>query len=214
MNARRRKSDKHVARSHFRIVNDLRPVNDTDGKSRKIILILGIEAGHFRSFSADQRASRLTAALGDAGHDIGDLLGHILPERDIIEEEHGRGAGADDVVHAHCDAVDAYGIVAVGKERKLQLRSHAVRAGDKNRLLHSGDRRDKQPSEASYARKRALGHRGRDVAFHKLDRTVSGGYIDSRRFIAFAVAFHLAPRFNELSPHGGGHMFFVNLHFG
>ena len=73
MNARRRKSDKHVARSHFRIVNDLRPINDTDGKSRKIILILGIEAGHFRSFSADQRASRLTAALGDAGHDIGGL---------------------------------------------------------------------------------------------------------------------------------------------
>ena len=56
MNARRRKSDKHVARSHFRIVNDLRPINDTDGKSRKIVLILGIEAGHFRCFAAKKRA--------------------------------------------------------------------------------------------------------------------------------------------------------------
>ena len=106
---------------------------------QQLLEILKEKNVHATFFVSDTWAKNypeLLCTIHNAGHDIGDLLGHILPERDIIEEEHGRGAGADDVVHAHCDAVDAYGIVAVGKERKLQLRSHAVRSGNQSRLFH------------------------------------------------------------------------------
>ena len=67
----------------------------------------------FRRLAADEGATRVDAPLGHAADDCCDLFGDVLPAGDVIEEEERLCAAADDVVDAHCDAVDADRVVFV-----------------------------------------------------------------------------------------------------
>ena len=51
--------------------------------------------------AADEGAAGLDAALGHAGHDLGNLLGEVLPAGDVVQEEQGPGAAAHPVSYTH-----------------------------------------------------------------------------------------------------------------
>ena len=53
-----------------RTVDDLFALDQADGKAGQVVFPLGVEAGHFGGFAADQRAARLTAALRHARDDV------------------------------------------------------------------------------------------------------------------------------------------------
>ena len=54
---------------------------------------------------------------------------------DVVEEEKRFSAGAEGVVDAHRDEVDADGMVNAGVHGHLELRAHAVGAGDEQRIF-------------------------------------------------------------------------------
>ena len=66
---------------------------------------------------------------GDALDDVGGDVDVELAAGEVVEEEQRLGALHQDVVDAHRDEVDADGVVAVERERELELGAHAVGAG-------------------------------------------------------------------------------------
>ena len=72
------------------------------------------------------RTARCAAAVGDAGDDLVDLLGHEPADRDVVEEEQRLGALHRDVVDRHRDAVDADRVAAVREPGDQRLRADAV----------------------------------------------------------------------------------------
>ena len=100
--------------------------------------------------AADERAARLTATLADAGDDLGHVLLAQLADGDVVQEEQRLGAARQDVVDAHGHQVDAHGAVLAGQLGNLELRAHAVGAGNQQRLGHVLGRRDaEQAAEAA-----------------------------------------------------------------
>ena len=67
-----------------------------DGKAGQIVVALGVEAGHFGRFAADQGAAGFDAAGRDALDDFGADRRIELAGREIIEEEQRLGALHDD----------------------------------------------------------------------------------------------------------------------
>ena len=61
--------------------------DDPDAEPRQVELTLGHDARMFRRLAAEQRAARAPAPLGDAAHDVGDLLGHQPLDGQVVEEE-------------------------------------------------------------------------------------------------------------------------------
>ena len=135
MRPARGETEHHVARNDGPPVDDPVLLNDTDAESSEVVLALRIHAGHFGRFAADQGTAGHFATFGDALDDVrGDLLVELAAS-EIVEEEERLGALHQHVVHAHRDEVDADGAVAMEGEGELQLRAHAVGAGDKHGLL-------------------------------------------------------------------------------
>ena len=134
---------------------------------------------------ADQGAAGLHTALAHALDNLLDPLRHVLSAGDVVQEEQGLRAAADDIVHTHCDAVDTDRVVFVHQEGDLQLRAHAVRAGNQYRLFHPAEIRLKQAAEAAHI----LAYTGNagppDVLFHQFNGFVAGGDIHPRGGIGF-----------------------------
>ncbi len=106
-------ADEQVPLGQLLAVDDLLLVHQPDREAGQVVLLLGVEAGHLGGLTAHQGALGLTAALGDAGDDVRDAGGVVLAAGDVVQEEHGSGAPAHDVVDAHGHAVDAHGVVLV-----------------------------------------------------------------------------------------------------
>ena len=185
-------SDDGITLAHLLDIDYLLLVHDTNGKSGQIVFVFRIESRHLRSFTANQAAFRLNAAFSHALHDGCHLLRNVLAYCNVVQEKQRLRANADDVVHAHCHAVQTYRIVLVLEERQFQLGSHAVCSTYENRLLHSGQIRLKQASESSYRGCISEYHGLRHMFLHQLYRSVSAGNIHTCFFIAFALAFHLS----------------------
>ena len=100
--------------------------------------------------AADERAAGLLAALADARHDLGHVLGLQLADGHVVEEEQRLGAGGQDVVGAHGHQIDAHRVVLAGHLGHLELRTHAVGAADQQRIVHVlGGRDGEQAAEAA-----------------------------------------------------------------
>ena len=109
-------------------------------------------SGMLGGLAADERAARLLAAGGDALDDVGGDVDVEPLAHEVVEEEQRLGALHEDVVDAHRDEVDADRVVAVERERELELGAHAVGAGDEHRLpvaLRSSTSAPKPPMPAS-----------------------------------------------------------------
>ena len=86
--------------------------------------------------AADERAAGLAAALADAPDDFGHGPGIQLAHGNVVEEEQRLGTGGQNIVHAHGHQIDAHRIVHAKTLGDLQLRAHAVGAGNQQGIGH------------------------------------------------------------------------------
>ena len=136
MNAGGRDADKDIPRRQLLPGDQVLLICNPHGKARQVILVLGIKTGHLRGLPADQSRPGLQAALCHALHDLGDLLRHIFPAGNVIQEKQGLSPGAGHIVHAHRHAVNAHRIMLIHQKCQLQLGAHAVRPGQQGGLFH------------------------------------------------------------------------------
>ena len=190
MQARGGQGDDRVARLHALAVEDFFPIDHADAETGQVVLVLGIETGHFCGFAAHQRAAGLHAALAHALDDIGDALGHVFAAGDVVQKDEGLCAAAHYVVYAHGHAVDAHGVVLVHQKGDFELGAHAVGAGNQHRAGNARQIQFKQAAEAADARNHAGDGRARHVLLHQLHGAVAGGDVHTGLLVAFAGAFH------------------------
>jgi hypothetical protein len=132
----RGEGDHVVAGLHAFPADDLRLVDDPDAEAREVVVAVGVHPGHLGGLAAQQRAGGLLAAVDDPLHEVEEHGLVDLAHRDVVEEEERRGAGDDEVVHAHRDEVDADRVVDAELAGELELGPHAVGAGDEHGVLH------------------------------------------------------------------------------
>ena len=147
MQPRRGESDQHVPVPH-----PVRPeppflLDDPDAEPREVERVFGHHAGVLRRLAAEQRAPRPSAALGDPRDDRGHALGVDRANGEIVEEEQGFGAGADDIVGAHRHQVDTDGVEPARAPRDLELRAHPVRRGGEEPAVADLEQ-PREPSDA------------------------------------------------------------------
>ena len=130
MNAGGWQRDQHVARLHIFRIDHLVLIDHAHAEAGKVVLVHRVEARHLGGLAADQRAAGLNTAVRHALDDVRYLFRNIFAQGNIIKEDQGLCAAADDVVDAHCNAVDAHGVMLVQHEGNLQLGANAVGAGD------------------------------------------------------------------------------------
>src|SRR5262245_35322122 len=109
-------------------------LNGADRETGEVIVLALIDARHLRRLAADQGASRLAAAMADAFNDGGRGLRLKFPASVIIKKEEGLGALHYEVIHAHCDQINADGVVAAGFDCNLELGADAVGCRDQYRV--------------------------------------------------------------------------------
>ena len=124
--AARRRADQHVTFADAMRPQERGLVGDADAEPRQVELVVRHDAGVLGGLPAQERASRTPASFRHALHDRRHALGHHPPDRQVVQEEQRLGSGADDVVGAHRDQVDADGIQPIGHPRDLELGADAV----------------------------------------------------------------------------------------
>ena len=141
MDARRGKAQYDIALGHVFGIEHLWTVYRTDAKTGQVVIIGIHDAGMLRHLSTNERATRLTATLGDAAHHLGDVVASELADGDVIEKEQRLGPAGQHVVHAHGDQVDAHGIVLASHLSQGELGSHAIGPAHENGIVHLLERR-------------------------------------------------------------------------
>ena len=127
---------KHISRFHIAAIYYLSSVHKPNGKARKVIFVLGVEAGHFRSFAANKRAACLSAAFCHTAYYFGYFFGIVFAAGDIVKKEKWLCSAADYVVYTHCHAVYTYSIVFICKKSNFKLCAYAVGARYQYGLIH------------------------------------------------------------------------------
>ena len=177
MDAAGRKGKHDVAGTHILLAKNAGLVHNAGRIAGKVILVFGIEAGHFSGLAADQRRAGLHAAVANAFDDLLDPLRDVLAAGNVVQEKQRLCTDANNVVDAHRNAVDADGIVLIHQKGELQLGADAVRTGDQNRLRDPGQIQSKKTAEAAHVGADAGGNGRGNVALHQLHGLVTGGDI-------------------------------------
>ena len=142
--------------------------------------------------AAHQGALGLAAALGDAGDDLRDAHRVIFAAGDVVQEEEGGSAAADDVVDAHGHAVDADGVMLVHQQSQAQLGAHAVGAGDQDGLFHTRQLGGEHAAEAAQGTHHAGDVGGLHHGLDALDGLVTGGDVHAGGGVGRGMGvFHL-----------------------
>ena len=192
MNTGGGQSEDDIASLHGLVVQDLFLVHNAHSETGQIVLILRHHARVLGSLTAHQRAISLHAALGHALDDLGDLLRDVAAAGDVIQEHQRLCTGADHIVDAHGNAVDANGVVLVHDHGDLQLGAHAIGAGDQHRVLITGAVQLKQAAKTAQTADAVLVHGTGDILLHQLHRAVTGGNVHACCGVAFRIAlFHV-----------------------
>ena len=165
-------------------LEELLAVNDTDREAGKIIVIIGHHAGMLGSLAADQRTACLHAALCNALNDRCDFFREVLAAGDVIEEEQRLCTAANDIIDAHCHAVNTDGIVLIHQHCNLEFGTDAVRAGNQHRLFHALQIGQEQTAESADAVNRTGYSGSGDMLLHQLDSLVTGSHIHACLCIA------------------------------
>jgi hypothetical protein len=127
---------------------------------------------------ADQRAAGKLAPLRDALHDIGGDVDVEALADEVVEEEQRLGTLDQDVVDAHRDKIDPDRVVAVQRERKLELRADAVGPRDQDRLAVARRQLD-EGAESADARQHLRPHGPRRVGLDAFDERIAGIDVDA-----------------------------------
>ncbi len=108
--------------------DELRTVDRAHNRPGKVVLAIGIEAGHLRGFAADKRAAVFAAGPGDTGHHLLDDFGGKPPGGQVVEEKQRCRALHRDVVDTMIDQVRAHRVVNAKLKGQLELGADPIRA--------------------------------------------------------------------------------------
>ena len=163
-------------------------LDDADAGGRDVVVIGRHQAGMLGRLAAQQRAAGHHAAVGDAGHQFADPLGHRAADRDVVLQEQRFGTAHHEVVDDHRDEVDPDGVVLVHRLGDGQLGADAVGRGRQHRLAIAAAQRE-QPGEsaetaAHFGPGGLLGQR-----FQEFDGAVTGFDVDPGRRVGDADRF-------------------------
>ncbi|OIQ79779.1 hypothetical protein GALL_384690 [mine drainage metagenome] len=125
----------HITFGNGRAVDDSVLFHHADGKTCQVIFAGRIHTGHFRRFSAHQRAAGLFASGCDAADHLGGRAHFQFAAGEVVEKEQGFCALHQDIVDAHRHQVDADRVVLVELERQLELGADAVGTGYHDRIF-------------------------------------------------------------------------------
>ena len=181
------------ARTRLPSMTSLRSTTPTQ-KPGQVIVRAVIHAGHLGRLTADQRATGLHAALGDAGNDRGGHVHRQLSGGVVIKEEQRLRALHGHVVDAHGDEVDADAVMAAGVDGQPQLRAHAVGAGDQHRFpvaLREADQGAESANTGQYLGSLGTAHQRLDA----LDQLIASVDIDAGVAVCEATGFLHVERF-------------------
>ena len=137
MRPARGQADERITRRNARAVDGARFFHDTDRETGEVVLAGDECLGMLGGFAADQRATRLLAACGDALDDGARDLDVEAFANEIVEKEQRLGTLHQDVVDAHRHQVDADGVVLVQRESQLELGADAIGARHQHRLAEA-----------------------------------------------------------------------------
>ena len=125
------------------------------------------------------------AALGNATNDGSNFFGIVFAAGNVVKKEQGTRAAADNVIDAHCNGVNADGVVLIEQNCHFDLGSATVGSGNENRLFHSTQIQAKATAKAANVIKTAFVFGARNVLFHQFNSLVTGGDIYARCGVAF-----------------------------
>src|SRR5262245_22006298 len=108
--------------------------NGANRETGEVIVPALIDARHLRRLAADKGAPCLATAMADAFNYGGCGFRLKFPAGVIIKKEEGLGALHHEVIHAHCDQINANGVVAGGFDRNLELGADFVGCRDQYRV--------------------------------------------------------------------------------
>jgi len=151
MEAGGRQADEDVAGFDAGAGDHLVAIDGTDDEAGEVVFAVGIEAGHLRGFTADERAAVGAAGIGEAGDDGFGYFGIELAGGEIVEEEEGCCALDRDVVDAVVDEVGADGLVEAEFEGDLELGADAVSRTDEDGVFPALQVESKEAAEAADA---------------------------------------------------------------
>ena len=106
--------------------DDIFFVYHAHSKARNIVFLFGHESRMLCGLTAYQRSACHLTAHSNALYDLCDLLRIVLAACNIIQEKQGFSACAGNVVHAHGNCVNAYGIMFVQDEGQFDLSAYTV----------------------------------------------------------------------------------------
>ena len=148
------------------------------------------------SFTANQCGAGLDTAFRHTANNGSDLLREVLAASDVVQEEQGLRAAADNVIDAHGNRIDADGIMLIHQHGKLYLGAAAVGTGDQNRLFHTGNGQTKAAAKAAHIVQAAFIFGALNVLLHQFNSLVTGGDIHTGCCIALReTLFHSAISF-------------------
>ena len=160
-------ADDDVVDADARSVHDLGVVHQPHAKAGQVVHAVGIEPGHLGRLAAKQRATRLLAAVGDAGHHLGGQIDRELARGEIIQEKKRPGALDQNVVDTHGHKIDTDGIVLSEVVGELELGAHAVGGGHQHGFLAGARFELEKPAKAADVGQDPLdggpGHKGLDA---------------------------------------------------
>ena len=170
MHTGRRQADDNITFSDVGARKHGIPFDCADSETRKVVIVTAIHARHFRRFAADQGATGLAATDTDTGDNGRAELGLKLSAGVVVEKEQGLCTLHDQVVHAHCNQIDADGVVPAGFNGNFEFRADAVRCCDENRIPVAGLLKIENSAKAADlgvgARPRRCPHEGLDQLHH------------------------------------------------
>ena len=201
----RRQADEDVAGLDVFAGNDLVAVDDADAEASQVIVVFGIEAGHFSRFAAEESAARFLAGMGDT-FDNGRNLDRVeLADGDVVQEEERFGALDENVIDGHGDAVLTDCIVFAHHDGQAEFRADAVGTADQDRFLDVAVHQGKEAAKAAKVTEDFRTVRGFDRIFHQFYGFVASIDVDagisiSQSFICVREHIFLLPHWPAECP--------------
>ena len=128
-------ADHHVVGLDRPAVDHPLLLGHADAEAGQVVIAGGVDVGQDGRLAAQQGAVGLDAAVRDALDDLLQQGRIVLGHGHVVEEEQRLGPAAQGVVDAHGHQVDADRVVHARRHGHLELRAHAVGAGDQHGVL-------------------------------------------------------------------------------
>ena len=139
-------TDQYISRIQFFSCKKIFFVDHTNCKTGKVIFLLRHQSRMFCCLTADQGRTGLYASLCHTAYDLSNFFRIVLTTCNIIQEKQRFCTCTCDIIHAHGNCINSYGIMLVHDHGKFYLGSTSVCTGYQSRLFHIFERIHRESS--------------------------------------------------------------------